>query len=277
MDIVIRIFNVIKEFILNNWSFIIGTIIALIGITIAVKSKRMRIPIYAIRTFNLIQEKIQKINDVQIKYKNASINNFSISRVALWNNGKETINRVDIASSDKLRIVPIGDAKLLDAQIIYEKNQINKFSLNLENIEKEIMINFDFFDFKEGIILQVFHTGKSGDDIEIKGTIKGFGMIKKDTIFISKIRKPFEFFDKLKIKYRKTLLAVFCIITPLILIISNFIPKSEPKNIFISKYLPTIIITILYWAMTYMILHRRVPKGFNLFEEEIGLARNASF
>lgn len=280
MDIY-KIYILIGDFISVNWSFVVGIVIAflsiIISIVIYIRSKRIKNPIYATRTYNLIQEKIQKIKDVNITYKNNDINNFSISRVAIWNSGKETINRVDIASGDKLRIIPVSGVKLLDAQIIYEKNSINKFSLNLENVEKEILINFDFFDFEEGIILQVFHTGKSGNDVEIHGTIKGFGVIKRDTFFVSKISKPFEFIQNLKIKYKKMFIAVFALLTPILLIILELIPKSEHKNTFLSKYLFLIITTILYWSMAYMVLHRRFPKGFDLLEEEIGLAQDSSF
>lgn len=234
-------------------------------------SRRIRLPNYAIRTVNIIKEKAKKINGIQVTYREAPIENFSISRIALWNNGKETINRADVASSDKLRIESLGEVKLLDAQIIYEKNTVNKFSLNLDEIQNQrILINFDYFDFSEGIILQVFHTGETGEEIEIRGTIKGAGAIKRNGLgVISKIIQPFDLIEKLKRKHRKLFAGLLLIITPFIFIASEFAPKPEIKNIFLLKYLPVIVITALYWSMAYVSLRRRAPKGFELFEEEI--------
>ncbi|MFA6251830.1 MAG: hypothetical protein WCX74_00260 [Candidatus Paceibacterota bacterium] len=253
-----------------NWStFLIAVIISGGSILFAIKARRIKLPVYDTRTFNLIKGKIEKIDEIKIIYKNSNINNFSITKIALWNKGKDTISKNDIASADKLRIVPLNGTQLLDAEIIYEKNNINKFSLNLSNKEREIIINFDFFDFEEGVVLQVFHTGKSGNDISMKGTIKGFGPIKRNNFFPYVISKPFLFLEGIHIKYKKYLLALLCILTPIIFLLSEILPKNEPKNVFLSTYLPILVIFIMYWHTAYILLKKRVPKGFSLFEEDI--------
>jgi hypothetical protein len=277
MTIIRIIHNELIRFSYNPWfqwlTLILGTVIGIIGIIMAARAKRIKIPVYTTKTFNLIQGKIQAIDDIQIIYKKSQIHDFSISKIALWNNGKETINKADIANSDKLRIVPIGNVKLLNAQIIFEKNNVNNFSLNLENIEKEVLINFDFFDFEEGIILQVFHTGKTGNDIEIKGTIKGFGSIKKDfSKLVSIMNKPTVFFEKIGKKSQKFILGIFSILVPFILLFSSIKPQPETKNMLISKYLIVLISASMYWPLAYIILKKRVPRGFELFEVEIKLS-----
>ncbi|KND48334.1 MAG: hypothetical protein AB198_02095, partial [Parcubacteria bacterium C7867-003] len=94
-----------------------------------------------------IREKIEKINVVEILYRGSKINNLSITRIAIWNQGNETISFSDVAPLNPFKIIALGEAKILDFEIIYKKNEVNNFSLQEVNFNKdEIFINFDFFD-----------------------------------------------------------------------------------------------------------------------------------
>ena len=57
-------------------------------------------------------------------------------------------------------------------EIIYQKNPSNDFNISISNDNKYVDITFDYFDFEEGIVLQVFHTGNKSDDITLVGQIK---------------------------------------------------------------------------------------------------------
>lgn len=122
------------------------------------KSKKIRMPIYILRTVNLVRENVQKIDTVNILYAGNKVNNLSITKIAFWNDGKETINNSDVAQNNPIRLIIDKDCIFLDAEIIYQKNPSNDFNISISNDNKYVDITFDYFDFEEGIVLQVFHT-----------------------------------------------------------------------------------------------------------------------
>jgi hypothetical protein len=154
-------------------SLIIGIIIAIVGIWISFFIRRIKSPVYSVVSYNLIINYVPKLSDVSIKYKDQDIRNLSVSRIAFWNRGKDTINKSDIIDVDPLKITITSGQKLLDATIIYEKNKTNLFKI-LKIADDHILFTFDYLDFNDSAIFQILHTGRKGD-IKIEGTIKGAG------------------------------------------------------------------------------------------------------
>ncbi len=173
----------------STFSQIVGIIAILLSIYFYRKSKKSRTPTYIIRTINLIKEKIQKIETVQIRYSGEIINNLSISKIAFWNDGKETINSSDVAQKKPIIIKINEEFEILDAEIIFNKNEANDFKITISEDHKYISVTFDYFDFEEGFVLQVYHTGNDSEDLVVEGQIKTVKMIvRKD---ISKALFPF--------------------------------------------------------------------------------------
>ncbi len=244
---------------------------AIFGIFLAVvfyfRAQKLRLPTYAIRNFNLIKEKVVRINGLRVSYRRQNISNLSIARVALWNHGKETIRKEDVAFREPLRLVTRSNNEIFEAKIIYQKNEANNFFLVPRPLRQQVLINFDYFDKDEGVILQIFHTGKSSEDIEIQGVIKGVGNIKRmGDPFMFKIARPMSFMHKVRWKYKRLIVGVSLLIAPLLFIFLEFLPKHETKNFFL-KYIPSLVVLVLYWSTAYAILHKRIPKGFELFED----------
>ncbi len=261
---------------------LISLLLAIMGIVLAYyfyyKSIKYRAPVYAVRSINIIEDNISRINDLEIKYAGSNVKNLSIARVAFWNFGKETISSEDIASLDPIKIVGSGSTNFLNVEIIYEKNGANNFMISPlvdpkdsnKHLQNELKINFDYFDQNEGVVLQVFHTGKTGDEIRIEGTIKGSRPIKKiSKPIFSKIPSLSPYFEKLKRKHQKMIMATFLVVAPLFLLAMEFIPKSNVEKSLFARYIPIFIVFLLYWSMAVSIMRRRVPSGFDIFDEEM--------
>lgn len=237
------------------------------------KSKKSKKPTYALRTFNLIKEKINKIDSVEIQYHNYKIDNLSITKIAIWNNGRETISSIDIAQNDPFLINIEEGFSLLDCDILYEKNKANGFSLNKRDANN-IEIKFDYFDFNEGIIIQLYHTATEEEKISVKGSFKGTKSIERNSS--SKNILPDTFYKVLKngsIKPRlmKRIVGVITFLVPLVMMILIFVfPESEkkPEPTLLKKILTSSIVILPYWWLSYRTLKRRVPKGFGIFEDE---------
>ena len=261
----------------------ISLFLAILGIIFStffyLKSKKIRMPIYVLRTVNLVRENVQKIDTVNILYSGNKVNNLSITKMAFWNDGKETINNSDVAQNNPIRLTIDKGCIFLDAEIIYQKNPSNGFDILISNDNKYIDITFDYFDFEEGIVLQVFHTGNESDDITLVGQIKSVKKIQRKDYFSSFI--PTYIVNILKKttlpkKIAKTvsgwtifIMGLFLTIFALIMPFIEIVPKdSNPEKSRLEIIVFLGIVGILYASMGYSIIKRKIPKGFNVFNEE---------
>ena len=69
--------------------------LALVSIILAVifyyKSLRIKQPVFSKQTFRLIDKKISTIKNIEIKYNQLQVENLSLTKIAIWNSGKESI------------------------------------------------------------------------------------------------------------------------------------------------------------------------------------------
>jgi hypothetical protein len=162
---------------------VVSLVLAILGLVFTIyfyfKSKKNRNPTYVVRTINLVRENVKKIDTVAILYSGEKVKNLSISKIALWNEGKETINSGDVALNNSIKIKIKDEFEFLDSEILFQKNSANDFRIQLSEDNKSISIFFDYFDFEEGLVMQIFHTGNTSDDIFIDGKIKSVKKISR--------------------------------------------------------------------------------------------------
>ncbi|MGR3311398.1 MAG: hypothetical protein ACUZ77_11580 [Candidatus Brocadiales bacterium] len=170
------------------WPNVLSISLALIGIILAIffyiKGKRTKKPTYAIRSTNLIRDFKGRFGKLKIKYGDEPISNFTATKVAFWNNGKETINGSkggDIATTDQLMIKVKNGSRFLDSDVLHPKkdDNPNQFSIKPSEDGSHVLIQFEYLDKGQGGVMQLLHTGKSSDDVEVCGTIKGYGKLKR--------------------------------------------------------------------------------------------------
>jgi hypothetical protein len=162
----------IIAFIIKNIVFLFLTVTSIImSIVFYIRSRREKILVYTTNSFNLIHNAIVRIPGLSVKYENNNIENLTLTKIAFWNKGKDTINDNDIAPTDKLSIFPKEDIKILTSVISYKSRDSNNFSLI--NDKGVIIISFDYIDFHQGVIIDVYHTGHGIESLILKGTVKG--------------------------------------------------------------------------------------------------------
>lgn len=140
-------------------------------------NKRKRKISYSIITSPIIVNKISKITDLVIKYKNKDIDNLSISKITLKNAGNEILKSTDFAELNKLSLTTNGQF-LIDSSNdleIVSSNPYIKADINLISSNK-IEIEFDFLESKNTITCSIFHTG----DVTVCGSIIGGRLISND-------------------------------------------------------------------------------------------------
>jgi hypothetical protein len=271
----------------NPYLNLFSLLLAILGIIFTIyfyfKSKKNRNPTYIIRTINLVKEKIQKIETVEIKYGGEIVENLSISKIALWNDGKETINSNDVANNNKIKIKINNDYRFLDAEILFQKNEASDFKCFISNDNLFINIEFDYFDYEEGVVLQIFHTGNESNDLFIDGKIKSvkkiirkqYGSTILPNSFYNWLRKDDKIINPRILKSTLGWTVIFggILIFCLTFLRPSFleteiveVKKSNAKDL---KNLIILFPAFLYMLMGYRMVKRNIPKGFDVFNEEM--------
>jgi len=253
----------------NPWIAVIGFTFAIFGPIIAIilffKGRRIKIPCYSIRSINLIQDSISDFDALKITYNDESIPTLTATKILFWNKGRDTIRSEDIASLEPFRLKLKKSYKILDAKILYVKNEANKFSYRISTDKNSIIIDFEYIDYKEGMILQILHTGKSSKDVECLGQIKGCKIHSiSHTDFISPINNVQKYVQIKLLRKGRLLLGIAGFMAPFMLLTTGYIERGyiDSNDIYLF-----ILTAIPYWFIGIMMLVRRIPKGYELFEE----------
>lgn len=226
------------------------------------------------RSKNIIKGYDKNISDLNILYHENDIDNLTITNIVFWNKGKETIHNFDIANDGFLKISPRkNDVNILYAKVIQKNNNANKIKLVREPSNNEVKLYFEYLDFNDGAVFQIMHTGISSDDLKLKGTIKGYGQIK-----INSIRKKLFSKKKLDEKLSKFIQTKFGLLflfsIPIISYFHNVHSIKKYKNNPIDLYnqsmqnivIMSLIFFIVYCTLIYFIIKRLPPKGLGMFK-----------
>lgn len=237
----------------NPWLSIVSFIIAVLGVALAiifyVKGKKVKSPCYTLRSNNLVRDVVSRIEPLEMRYSGQQIKNLTITKIAFWNAGRDTINNQDVASADPLTVHVKEGYKILDTKILYEKNPTNQFSITTSEDRSYIALQFEYVDKGEGAVIQLIHTGISHEDIELLGTIKGAG---KPTFKYSPTQ-------------RRHIAMMASFLTLILGVTSGYLLADIPTPF--SAVAVIIGLTISVGLVT-ALLKIRIPKGFDVFEED---------
>ena len=131
---------------------------------------------YSLKSNSLISGKKSKFEKLFITYDGQQIESLCVSKFTIWNSGNKTLNHTDMVESKELTVSVSNEYKILDVELITSSDKTNKFSLKKYD-EHTVKILFDYADKKEGMVIQIIHTGTK-EDICIDCKIKGGKAIK---------------------------------------------------------------------------------------------------
>lgn len=255
----------------NPWLAVTIYIITVISLLLTIifydKGKKVKLPYYAVKSYNIIKDLDSTIDLLEVLYSGKRIENFTATKIAFWNAGNDTINSDDITSTNPLTINITEGYKILNAKILQVIEPANQFEIDIID-DMSIGIHFDYLDKNQGAIIQLLHTGKSEKDIEIKGKIKGVGEPIRKSARIS--HDSISLFN-LVIIYGFSIFLFLLLINMIFNILIEFMNGNiaDIYEIIFGIILFTIIISFC-WGLAYLLLRQTLlPKGFKIFEEEI--------
>lgn len=139
-------------------------------------NKKQRIST-AFSSFEIIKQGKETIQQLSLSFAGKEIHNLTITKFAIWNSGNKVINGTDIVPSQKLRVTSEDSSEILEAQIVAESDAANCFKI-CDISSNQVHLDFDYIDSREGIVLQVLHTGDVSS-LKVDGKIKGGKPIKR--------------------------------------------------------------------------------------------------
>ncbi len=252
----------------NPWFLFITGVITILAYIWGIRNKKVKRPKVLTKSINILTNNVDKIEGLKISYLDEEIPNVTITKVIIWNEGKETIDGSDIAPKDPLVIKALNDVRILNHNIIYVKNESNAIRLTKTINNKELKIDFDYLDYEEGVIIQILHTGDSTNAIDVEGSIKGFGKVKvankrkKRKTIIS--RNGFKILDKAS---NFLTMIIFIIIDVFLVLLSVF--SIDTYGLFTFETIGSMFMTIITGAVGYTfykLIRKQVPRGFEDFE-----------
>lgn len=168
----------LQENLMNIIGILIGVISIFLAIFFFLKSRKIRIPLYSIASYNLLRKEIKGLENVDIKFKNEAVDNLTVSKIAFWNGGRLVIDRNDLPEGYQLKIHPNEGIRIFNAEILYVDEDSNQIKLRFNEKQSEVIIDFEYLDFKQGAVINVLHSGNSSDGVKITGVVKGAGKFK---------------------------------------------------------------------------------------------------
>lgn len=262
----------LQQFFINNpfWTLIISVIIAIVIAVFAYrKGRKVKKPRYYVKSHNLFTDFSSKITKLTMLYSDTPIERLTASKIAFWNDGTETIDKVDRVDTEPLRIEAVGSCDILDATVIKEINPVNKFRVEVID-EKKVRILFDFLDKGQGGAIQIMHTGKDSSDIEVNGFVKGAGKPQpsytRDRIarILDKVSSTSRQNQPTKPPpaRERRVAAISSFFMALVMLIMVFSEGSIPGKVI------GFLAFLVFAYFGYSLLKRRVPKGLEIVEEE---------
>jgi len=164
----------------NPW-FVLGvSVLAPVGIILSIifyiKSIRVKRPVCLVHSSSLIRNLSDDFPSLRIAYGSTGVDSLTVSKVAFWNAGRETIDGEDIAEADPLCVAVAEGHSLLEVRVLTESDRANQVKTRRLDSGAACLVSFDYLDRGDGLVLQVVHTGEDSH-VQITGTIKGFGKI----------------------------------------------------------------------------------------------------
>ncbi|WP_153448923.1 hypothetical protein [Vibrio algicola] len=167
--------------------------LALFGIVLAiifyVRSKKDKTPCYDSSSNTIIEGLNQALDGLEVHYKGQAQERVCVTKLVLWNAGRDTIDKSDLVERDQLRVVTPDGIELLDIQIIDVSTESNLVTLGEVTQQEQgavFSIDFDFLDHADYLVIQIIHNGSSSEEFSIAGKIKGVKeIVKSDGIRLS--------------------------------------------------------------------------------------------
>jgi hypothetical protein len=182
-----------------NYGLLIGILGVLIAIFSIIYSTKDKSPVYTVSNPNLIAQTIQGENNLKITWNGENINNVASVTVAIWNKGRQYIDKSDISTDDPIQVVPSDhNSKILAVYVLKTSRPNLNFDTNINSNKSGydyVIINIEgdeALEYMDGLVLHILYTGSINNTWDVTGRIKGVpnGIVKQNNVTLNKTNLP---------------------------------------------------------------------------------------
>lgn len=153
------------------WGYIfgaIGVLGVLIGVVGVVRSRKERRPCWAFETHSVIGKGAELEGDVQILFQEHPVSQVSVTRVVLWNRGRQSIRKTDLVGEVTAGF-PQGVEILREPRVV--KSSREEIGFLAKRKDRCVTLTFEFLDHEDGAMVEVVHTGDTATKPQLSATI----------------------------------------------------------------------------------------------------------
>ncbi|MBZ5551141.1 MAG: hypothetical protein LAO21_00365 [Acidobacteriia bacterium] len=134
----------ISEVAKSGWFSVASFTIGALGIVLAVvfyrRTRRTKTLSFAHRSVSIFRNNTPLISKLQVTYEGKATKTLTLTHLAFWNSGNETIRNIDFVENDALRIL-IGEGEILDAELLCETHKGNMIVVS-EPSDSSVALSF---------------------------------------------------------------------------------------------------------------------------------------
>lgn len=155
---------------LNVAAFIAG----MMGLIVALVAWRRKRPYYRQKSLAIVRDFNKMFDTLQIIRDGEPVENITITKIAFWNAGRDTIKDDDVATKDPISIVLGEGLKILeDPKLRGNLDPANNIRVSPSTDLTKVNCKFEYLSKHEGFVVEIVHNGLSKSDVTLQGTIKG--------------------------------------------------------------------------------------------------------
>jgi len=128
---------------------------------------------YFMKTYSIINGSLNKFESLKVSYSGEAVeNNLFVTRIAMWNKCKRTIQYGDVEPTEPIRISIAEGYKIMEAKCQYVSNPDDELDIVLSSDQSSAQLEFKHLDTGGEFVIELLHSGEQ-DVLEIDGVIKG--------------------------------------------------------------------------------------------------------
>jgi hypothetical protein len=164
----------VAGFVAANWvGFAVGAAGIIASALFYVRGLRLKRPTWSVHTVDLVTKRTAELQGLTISFKGKPVSDLSVSRIMLFNDGKEPIFSRDIAAAAPLALEVPTDVQMLDATLVAVNNEVNRIGVHFDGPGNRALIEFDRLARGNGAVFDVVHYGGQQPTALVSGVVMG--------------------------------------------------------------------------------------------------------
>ena len=95
-----------------------------------------------------------------------------------YNRGAEIIDKQDLTTKFHIKVLAV-ECNVLDARLLQANNLSSDFKVEMDRVNEQVVIDFDYLNTNQGAVFEVIHTGTNSENVAFVGDIKGVQKLER--------------------------------------------------------------------------------------------------